>query len=98
MIGTEKEFAKKRCTISLVLLAVPDPEDRSGMLASGQTKCIGSACAQWHWYDYADNEGNTHFAAGVSRFTRGKLSASSSDSHVDKVPARGYCGMTGTRE
>lgn len=97
MIGTEKEFSLKRCTISLVVLAVPDREDRAGMLAAGETKCIGSRCAQWHWYDYADAEGNTNFAAGASRFTRGKA-APASDIHSEKVPARGYCGMTGSRE
>ena len=94
MIGTEKEFSLKRCTISLVVLAVPDREDRAGMLAAGETKCIGSRCAQWHWFDYADAEGMTHIPAGSNRFMRGKETSAT----AEKVPARGYCGMTGSRE
>ncbi len=101
MIGTEKEFSLKRCTIALVQLAVPDREDRAGMLAAGETRCIGAACAQWHWYDYADAEGSTYFPAGADRFHRGKATeaaASKGQVSSQRVPARGYCGLTGTRE
>jgi hypothetical protein len=106
MIGTEAQFSEKRCTLAMVMFVVPR-EERDN-LASGRgdtwrdatTKCIGSRCAQWCWYDYVDAQGNTNFVTEASArdgSIKGRRTRGTTGSNVT-VPARGYCGLTGSRE
>lgn len=103
MLLTEAEAAKKRCTPALVILLMPKVE-RNGMAAAGAevgSSCIGSRCAQWCWYDYANEAGKTFFQKGEdmerANFHRGRRSPSKQVESEER-PARGYCGLTGSRE
>jgi hypothetical protein len=104
VIGTEAEFSKKRCTLALPLLIARaiNFESMNAAMArenvSLALNCIGSKCAQWCWYDYANDVGETHFLSGSrEQFQKGRRDPSSVGTMV-KVPARGYCGLTGGRE
>lgn len=104
MIGTEADFAKKRCTPALALLvarAVNFESYQASVIseqASLSLNCIGSQCAQWCWYDYVDAEGNTHFLSGSREpFQKGRRDANAVGTTIT-VPARGYCGLTGSRD
>jgi hypothetical protein len=104
VIGTEAEFRTKRCTPALALLvarAVNFESYQASVVSENVgvgLNCIGSKCAQWCWYDYANAQGETHFAneGAAQLFQRGRRS-SVGDSAM-RVPARGYCGLTGSRE
>lgn len=102
MLMTEKEAKTKRCTpcASVAVLLYLSPEKWNEAVASDvvQTRCIGSACAQWCWYDYVDADGNTHFQPGnENQFLKGKARPSPITKSV-AYPGRGYCGLTGARE
>jgi hypothetical protein len=106
MIGTEKEFAEKRCTLAMVMFVVPSDE-RNKLAAGGgdtwrdtATKCIGSRCAQWCWYDYANAQGKSYFIneAASRDFHKGRREPSSTGGVRLELPARGYCGLTMGRD
>lgn len=104
MIMTEEEAKKKRCTPAMVMFfADPERVNQYATRSSvplGHT-CIGSQCAQWAWYDYANKEGKTFFDKGEAperaNYHKGK-SLPSKQVESEARPARGYCGMTGSKE
>jgi hypothetical protein len=103
VIGTEAEFSKKRCTMALgVLIArAINYESYSAAVVSENIgvglNCIGSKCAQWCWYDYATATGETHLSLHHNDFNKGRREYTPGVTG-DAVPARGYCGLTGSRE
>lgn len=104
VIMTEKEADQKRCTPSLIVQLM-DLERLNALQAaghpSGSTSCIGSRCAQWCWYDYANKEGVTFFpkneALERANYHKGK-SSPGKEVETEPRPARGYCGLTGSKE
>lgn len=104
MIMTEEEAAKKRCT-PMAVIQLMDLERLQGLQATGAavacSTCIGSACAQWCWYDYANKDGKTFFAKGEplerANFHKGK-SSPGKEIETESRPARGYCGLTGSKD
>lgn len=95
---TEEEASKKRCTPALVVLLM-DQERRDGLAAAGKkigVNCIGSACAQWTWFDYVDDKGRTWRPAPAdgTEFTKGRATK---DITRRECAGRGYCGLTGGR-
>lgn len=99
MLMTEEEAKKKRCTPAMIILLL-DPETKNGMAASGARvsgNCIGSACAQWTWYDYANEQGETFHNPGAEKFHKGRATLPSDRKTLKPSPARGYCGLTGSK-
>lgn len=104
MLATEAEAKKKRCTPALVIQLLPI-EQLNGLAVRGEnlgaSNCIGSACMQWAWYDYANANGQTWHqlarAGTLPGFAKGKREAGEG-SGWNQFPARGFCGLTGTRE
>ncbi len=96
MICTEKEANAKRCTPSLVLMLL-DRERYDALVAVGAvtTHCIGRLCAQWRFYDVADDEGLTYFPANAPYQGRGHAK---NGAYTRAAPARGYCGLAGKME
>lgn len=105
MLFTEKEAERKRCTVAIPIMLL-DRERRDALAAGGMevgTTCIGSKCAQWCWYDYANKEGKTYFPKGEAperaNFHKGKAfpSPDQEKNPSEERVARGYCGFTGSK-
>lgn len=96
MIYTEKEGEVKRCTPSLVLLLLDKERYEALMLTGGiSTWCIGRHCAQWRFYDVANDEGLTYFPVNAPYQGRGHAK---NGAYTRAAPARGYCGLAGKME
>lgn len=97
MLLTEEEAKKKRCTPSMPILLL-DATQFNALATRGDNlgtcNCIGSACMQWNWYDYANEKGKTF--RGPDTFAKGRAKKSSGD--MSEFPARGYCGLATARE
>lgn len=98
MIMTEKEAGEKRCPINSITLLVAravNPDAVQADIANGiapSSRCAGSRCALWAWFDYANEAGET-FAdpKAAMHFSRGKREPIVSG--MIARPARGYCGL-----
>lgn len=105
MLMLEKEAAEKRCTLALPLMLLCLSSENKLNEAQAtfpdiHTRCIGSRCAQWRWYDQPDADGNSWFyddAQGGAYTHRGKREKSGSVKGV-RAPARGFCGLAGRIE
>ena len=105
MILTEAEARSRRCTPALIIKLIP-AEQLNAQQARDENvsgNCIGSACMQWCFFDYQDGEGQTwrETKPGTDPLLfnlhhRGR--SMQTDSKFVRVPARGYCGLTGSRE
>jgi hypothetical protein len=107
VIGTEAEFHKKRCTPALQVLiarAINFESYQASVVSENVSvglNCVGSKCAQWCWYDYANDAGRTFFLneSQSREFMKGRRSPHVTGQQNNfEMPARGYCGLTGTRE
>lgn len=102
MILTEAQAKQKRCTPAMVIQLLP-MEQFNSLVARGAglatPNCIGSGCMQWAWYDYANARGMTWRTVGADalEFAKGKASEPAGGK-CNEFPARGFCGLTGTRE
>lgn len=100
MLMTEKEAAQKRCTpmasVIPLLLLREGAHDAATATGTVSPRCIGSACAQWCWFDYVNTDGVTFKVPNDSTaFTKGRATKGPT---AVAAPGRGYCGLTGARE
>jgi hypothetical protein len=97
MIHTENDARARRCTPSLVLMLLDRERYEALLLTNALTqRCIGSECMQWRWYDQANEQGLTYYAANALPYT--SKGNGRKGIYTSAVFARGYCGLAGRVE